>query len=65
MSQCSIHIADHPDMLALAYQSGCRLSIGIESVNPPSLATVEEWEPSGPLLDAVRHPLTALMSPPR
>ena len=37
-SQCSIHIADHPDMLELAYKSGCRiLSFGIESINPGSV----------------------------
>src|SRR6185295_2371681 len=38
MSQCSIHIADKPDMLALAHRSGCRmLSFGIESVSEKSL----------------------------
>jgi len=43
MSQCSIHIADIPDMLALAYQSGCRLlSFGIESTNPENLAWIEK-----------------------
>lgn len=43
MSQCSIHIADKPDMLALAYKSGCRLlSFGIESTSPESLAWVEK-----------------------
>lgn len=36
-SQCSLHIADKPDMLDLAYKSGCRiLSFGFESVNPES-----------------------------
>lgn len=43
MSQCSIHIADRPDMLELAYQSGCRLlSFGIESTNADSLAQIEK-----------------------
>ena len=43
MSQCSIHIADKPDMLALAYKSGCRLlSFGIESTNTESLAWIEK-----------------------
>lgn len=43
MSQCSIHIADRPDMLALAAQSGCRLlSFGIESVNENSLHWVDK-----------------------
>ena len=38
MSQCSIHIADRPEMMRLAHRSGCRLlSFGIESVNPASL----------------------------
>ena len=41
MSQCSIHIADKPGMLKLAYASGCRLlSFGIESVNQESIAWV-------------------------
>ncbi|MBR9988504.1 MAG: B12-binding domain-containing radical SAM protein [Gemmatimonadetes bacterium] len=40
-SQCSLHIADKPDMLALAFRSGCRvLSFGIESVNPQSVQSV-------------------------
>ncbi len=43
MSQCSIHIADKPDMLQLAYASGCRLlSFGIESVNEKSIAWIEK-----------------------
>jgi radical SAM superfamily enzyme YgiQ (UPF0313 family) len=38
MSQCSLHIADRPDMLELAHRSGGRLlSIGIESTSPDSL----------------------------
>lgn len=42
-SQCSIHIADKPDMMTLAYRSGCRiLSFGIESVNPVSVASVKK-----------------------
>jgi len=45
MSQCSLHIAERPDMLKLASRSGCRmLSFGIESVNAESLKTVDkEW----------------------
>lgn len=43
MSQCSIHIADRPDMLQLAFESGCRmLSFGIESVNEKSIAFIEK-----------------------
>ena len=43
MSQCSIHIADRPEMLKLAAASGCRLlSFGIESVNPRSLSSIEK-----------------------
>lgn len=43
ISQCSIHIADRPDMLELAARSGCRLlSFGIESVNAGSLHWVEK-----------------------
>lgn len=41
ISQCSIHIAEKPEMLELAYKSGCRLlSFGIESVNQKSVDTV-------------------------
>lgn len=45
MSQCSLHIADQPQMLELAHRSGCRLlSFGIESTNPQSLERVDkEW----------------------
>ncbi|MGH9346497.1 MAG: B12-binding domain-containing radical SAM protein [Vicinamibacterales bacterium] len=43
MSQCSLHIADRPDMLALARRSGCRmLSFGIETTNAASLAAVDK-----------------------
>lgn len=43
MSQCSIHIADKPEMMQLAYKSGCRLlSFGIESVNEKSIAWIEK-----------------------
>ena len=42
-SQCSIHIADKPDSLALAHRSGCRiLSFGLESVNASSVASVSK-----------------------
>jgi len=59
-SQCSIHIADRPDMLDLAYRSGCRiLSFGIESVNPASVESVGKTfnEPRrfGELLGRVRE----------
>jgi len=41
MTQCSIRLADNPDLLKLAYRSGCRLvSIGIESTDKGSLDTV-------------------------
>jgi radical SAM superfamily enzyme YgiQ (UPF0313 family) len=45
ISQCSLHIAERPDMLRLARQSGCRLlSFGIETTSPESLKTVDkEW----------------------
>ncbi|HXY20960.1 MAG TPA: radical SAM protein [Gemmatimonadales bacterium] len=39
MSQCSLHVAERPELLALARRSGCRLlSFGIESVSEESLA---------------------------
>jgi radical SAM superfamily enzyme YgiQ (UPF0313 family) len=45
ISQCSLHIAERPDMLRLARQSGCRLlSFGIETTSPESLKMVDkEW----------------------
>lgn len=45
MSQCSLHISERPEMLDLAYRSGCRLlSFGIETVNRKSLKTIDkEW----------------------
>jgi radical SAM superfamily enzyme YgiQ (UPF0313 family) len=39
MSQCSLHIADHAEMLKLAHRSGCRLlSFGVETTSEASLA---------------------------
>lgn len=45
MSQCSLHIADRPEMLRLAHRSGCRLlSFGIESTSEASLSEHDkEW----------------------
>ena len=45
MSQCSLHIAERPEMMRLARRSGCRLlSFGIESVSAASLKSVDkEW----------------------
>ncbi|WP_170979639.1 radical SAM protein [Roseomonas sp. HF4] len=56
MSQCSLHIADRPDMLRLASRSGCRmLSIGIESTNPDSLAEVDKaWNRPERYIEALR-----------
>jgi radical SAM superfamily enzyme YgiQ (UPF0313 family) len=43
MSQCSLKIAEQPELLALAYRSGCRmLSVGIESTSVESLASVDK-----------------------
>jgi radical SAM superfamily enzyme YgiQ (UPF0313 family) len=43
MSQCSLHIAERPEMLKLARRSGCRLlSFGIESTNADSLAGIDK-----------------------
>ena len=56
ISQCSLHIADHPEMLALARRSGCRLlSFGIESVSAASLrAHDKEWNRPERYADAIR-----------
>ncbi len=45
MSQCSLHIAEMPELLKLARRSGCRLlSFGIETVNANSLKSIDkEW----------------------
>jgi radical SAM superfamily enzyme YgiQ (UPF0313 family) len=41
VSQCSIEIADDPELLALARAAGCRgLFIGVETVSPENLAAV-------------------------
>jgi radical SAM superfamily enzyme YgiQ (UPF0313 family) len=55
MSQCSLHIAGRPDLLALARQSGCRmLSFGIESTSSGSLATIDkEWNRPGRYTEAI------------
>jgi radical SAM superfamily enzyme YgiQ (UPF0313 family) len=43
MSQCSLHIADRPEVMKLARESGCRLlSIGIESTNLASLSDIKK-----------------------
>jgi radical SAM superfamily enzyme YgiQ (UPF0313 family) len=56
MSQCSLHIADQPEMLALARRSGCRLlSFGIESTSEASLAAHDkEWNRPGRYTQAIR-----------
>lgn len=56
MSQCSIHIADKPEMLALAHRSGCRmLSFGIESVSEKSLEMHDKaWNRPARYAEAVR-----------
>lgn len=45
MSQSSLHISENPELMKLAYKSGCRLlSIGIESINADSLSEIDkEW----------------------
>jgi radical SAM superfamily enzyme YgiQ (UPF0313 family) len=41
MTQCSIELGEHPELLRLAYRGGCRLvSIGLESTSERSLKTV-------------------------
>ena len=49
MSQCSLHIAERPDMLELAHRSGCRiLSFGFETVNGANLKSIDKtWNPAG------------------
>ncbi len=42
-SQCTINIAKHPELLKLAYDSGCRiLSIGIESLSQEALDSMNK-----------------------
>ena len=57
MSQCSLHIADRPDMLELASRSGCRmLSFGIESTSADSLAGIDKaWNRPARYREAVRR----------
>lgn len=43
VGQCSVEIADDPELLRLARQSGCRgLFVGVESTDPDSLATLDK-----------------------
>ena len=42
-SQCSLRIADHPDLLVLARRAGCvGLFVGLESISRASLASVDK-----------------------
>ena len=56
MSQCTVELAESERLLRLAYRSGCRLvSIGIESTNPESLATISKgWNQPGRYQEAFR-----------
>jgi len=56
MSQCSLHIADRPDMLELARRSGCRmLSFGFETVNAANLESIDKtWNPAERYPAAIR-----------
>jgi radical SAM superfamily enzyme YgiQ (UPF0313 family) len=56
MSQCSIQIAERPDMLRLAYESGCRLlSFGIESDNGESLEYIDKsWNEPARYAEALK-----------
>ena len=56
MSQCSLHIAERPDMLELAHRSGCRmLSFGFETVNGANLESINKtWNPSGRYATAIK-----------
>ncbi|HBL17704.1 MAG TPA: B12-binding domain-containing radical SAM protein [Elusimicrobia bacterium] len=43
VSQCSIKIADDPELLRLAYEAGCRgLFLGIETINQDNLTAVQK-----------------------
>jgi radical SAM superfamily enzyme YgiQ (UPF0313 family) len=55
MSQCSLHIARHPELLELAHRSGCRmLSFGFETTNPESLSSVNKsWNRPDTYTDAI------------
>lgn len=57
MSQCSLHIADRPDMLRLARRSGCRLlSFGIESTNAENLDGIDKaWNRPERYAEAIRR----------
>ena len=57
MSQCSLHIARQPEMLDLAYSSGCRLlSIGIESTSRESLLEVRKpWNQPAHYVEEVQR----------
>lgn len=56
MSQCSLHIAERPEMLELARRSGCRvLSFGFETVNAANLKGIDKtWNPAERYPAAIR-----------
>ena len=57
VGQCSIEIADDPDLLRLAHAAGCRgLFIGVETVNQDNLASVgKEFNDSGRYRERLRR----------
>lgn len=56
MSQAGLHLADRPDLLRLARDSGCRfLSIGIESTDPRNLEHLDKrWNRPERYAQAIR-----------
>ncbi len=56
ISQCSIELADDPELLDLAYQAGCRgVFIGIESIQDDNLTDMDKtFNQSSHYLDKIR-----------
>lgn len=56
ISSCSLHITERPDLLELAYRSGCRLlSYGLESLASESLRFVDkDWNDPQRYKDAIQ-----------
>jgi radical SAM superfamily enzyme YgiQ (UPF0313 family) len=54
MSQCTLQITDRPELVKLAYRSGCRMfSVGIESTREASLVEIgKEWNKPGRYAEA-------------
>ena len=57
MSQCAIQIADNPELLKAAYESGCYvLSFGLESINKAAMKEINKnWADPNDYIDIIKR----------